>query len=1063
MTSEAHCFSCGRRLPPDSRAEVCPVCEFAGALEASPWDPSGQADQPVRLPAPVRIGDYELGEEIARGGMGVVYKARQVSLNRTVALKMILAGEFAGPKFVQRFRTEAEAAAKLHHPNIVAIHEIGELEGRHFFSMDYVEGPSLQEAVRREPFSPKRAALCVRALAAAVHYAHQQGVLHRDLKPSNVLLGPADQPMITDFGLAKVLTSDTELTMSGQVLGTPGYLPPEQASGHRGEVGPPSDVYGLGTLLYYLLTSRPPFQAQEVTDVLDQVLNREPVSPRLLNPSAPRDLETICLKCLEKDAARRYPSARELAEDLDRHLAGETILARPVSPPEQAWRWCRRKPALAGALAACVVALLVGVIGISWQWRRAEGEAQAARRSLYDSDLLLAQQAFDENNFGRVEQLLKKHDPRSARRDEDLRGWEWHYLWGQIQSEELYTLGSHSNTVNYLTYSPDGQWLATASHYEFGNDVKVWDLRERRLAATLPLERVQRVNVMAFAPDSRTLAVADYGRLQFFRAPEWREPVPDLTILNRFQSITYSSDGRFLVGHEGNNPYAVRVMDARDFHTIASWPAVNGRSLVLSPDARYAAVQSRPDPEVVVYELATGVVAAQLPGPGGAYRQGSILFSPDGRILASVIARGTSGLGRWVDFWSVPEFKLIRRLESADTHVTGVAFSPDSSHAYLSRADQTIAVYDVATLNQVDTLHGHRDEVWCVAASPDGTQLASGSRDGTVRIWSAAVQAGALAQHSFPPDTREVYLAEDGQTLATISTNQRVQVWRTADFQCLAEGPVPYTHRQNYSNNHWTQVALAPEGTLLAISNGSTTGGGDVGARLTTFDVPSLHEGVEFRGLRSWAAGLAFSPDGAQLAATGFFGEGQALVWDVQSGRLWHTLTGIPARSGLLKFSPRQTWVAIRLDEAWTWGLAVGLWKPPTPNPERVLSKPRHRILDLAFSPNDRYLATAGEDASVCIWDVATGARLCDLTGQLTVFTSVAWSPSGDRLLGGGDDGTITIWDTASHQQVGRLKGHQAPIRSLAFLPDGQRLVSVSLKSLRLWQAPALVEMSAAR
>jgi WD40 repeat protein len=226
-------------------------------------------------------------------------------------------------------------------------------------------------------------------------------------------------------------------------------------------------------------------------------------------------------------------------------------------------------------------------------------------------------------------------------------------------------------------------------------------------------------------------------------------------------------------------------------------------------------------------------------------------------------------LGRWVDFWSVPEFKLIRRLESADTHVTSVAFSPDSSHAYLSRADQTIAVYDVATLNQVDTLHGHRDEVWCVAASPDGTQVASGSRDGTVRIWSTAVQAGALAHRSLPPGTREVYLAEDGQTLATIPTNQRVQVWRTADFQCLVEGPVPYTHRQNYSNNHWTQVALAPEGTLLAISNGNTTGGGDVGARLTTFDVPSLHEGVEFRGLRSWAAGLAFSPDGTQLAATG--------------------------------------------------------------------------------------------------------------------------------------------------------------------------------------------------
>ncbi len=1035
------------------------MCEFAGALEASPWAPTGQPALPL---APVRMGDYELGEEIARGGMGVVYKARQISLNRTVALKMILAGEFAGPKFVQRFRTEAEAAAKLHHPNIVAIHEIGEHEGRHFFSMDCVDGPSLQDAVRREPFSPKRAATCVRTLAEAVHYAHQQGVLHRDLKPSNVLLGPDDQPMITDFGLAKVLTSDTELTMSGQILGTPGYLPPEQASGHRGKVGLWSDVYSLGGLLYYLLTSRPPFQAQDVTDVLDQVLNREPVSPRLFNPSVPRDIETICLKCLEKDPARRYASARALAEDLGRYLQGETIMARPLNRPEKVWRWCRRKPALAGALAACAVALLLGFIGISWQWRRAEGEAQAARRSLYDSDLLLAQQAFDENNFGRVERLLNKHDPRySERTGEDLRGWEWHYLWGQIQSDELYTLGSHSNTVNYLTFSPDGRWLASASHYEFGNNVKIWDLRERRLAASLPIERVQRVNVMAFAPDSRTLAVADQGRLQFHRAPEWREPAPDLTISNRFQSITYSSDGRFLVGHEGNSPYAVRVMDAGDFHTITSWPAVNGRSLVLSPDARYAAVQSRPEPVVVVYELETGVEAARLPGPGGAYRQGSMLFSPDGRILASVVARGTSGLGRWVDFWSVPDFTLIRRLEWADTHVTGVTFSPDSRHAYLARADQTIAVHDVATLNQVDSLHGHRDEVWCVAVSPDGTQLASGSRDETVRVWSATVRTGALTHWSFPPATREAYLAEDGQTLATISTNERVQVWRTADFQCLAEGPAPYTHRRNYSNNHWTQVALAPHGTSLAVGNGNETGLGQAGARLTTFDVPSLRESVEFRGLRTWPAGLAFSPDGAALAATGFFGEGQALVWEVGSGRLRHTLTGIPGRSGLLRFSPRQTWMAIRLDEGWTWGLSVGLWKLPQATPVRILSKPRHRILDLAFSPDERYLATAGEDASVCLWDVATGARLCDLSGQLTVFTSVAWSPRGDRLLGGGDDGTITIWDTATHQQVGRLRGDPKPIRGLAFLPDGQRLVSVSLDSLRVWSAPSLRKTTA--
>jgi hypothetical protein len=195
------------------------------------------------------------------------------------------------------------------------------------------------------------------------YYAHQQGVLHRDLKPSNVLIGPSDQPKITDFGLAKVLTSDTELTMSGQVLGTPHYLPPEQAAGKRGKVGPWSDIYGLGAILYYLLTGRPPFQAEELAEVLDQVLHQEPVSPRLLNGSVPRDLETICLKCLEKEPDRRYGSAQALAADLGRYLRGETILARPVSALEKGWRWCRRKPGLAAALTACAVALVTGVAG----------------------------------------------------------------------------------------------------------------------------------------------------------------------------------------------------------------------------------------------------------------------------------------------------------------------------------------------------------------------------------------------------------------------------------------------------------------------------------------------------------------------------------------------------------------------------------------------------------------------------------------------------------------------------------------------------------------------------
>jgi serine/threonine protein kinase len=276
----------------------------------------------VGNPSARRFGDYELMEELARGGMGVVYKARQVSLSRTVAVKMILAGQLAGPADLQRFRGEAEAAANLNHPNIVAIHEIGQQEGQHFFSMDYVEGQNLAEFVRTKPLAPKDAAKYLKIIAEAIQYAHERGILHRDLKPSNILIDQSGQPRITDFGLAKRMSGDSDLTISGQVLGSPNFMPPEQASGKRGQIGPHSDIYALGAILYYLLTARPPFAAESMTETLQLVVTMEPPSPRLLNPTVPRDLETICLKCLSKEPERRYKSAAELAAELARFLRG---------------------------------------------------------------------------------------------------------------------------------------------------------------------------------------------------------------------------------------------------------------------------------------------------------------------------------------------------------------------------------------------------------------------------------------------------------------------------------------------------------------------------------------------------------------------------------------------------------------------------------------------------------------------------------------------------------------------------------------------------------------------
>ncbi|HIE98760.1 MAG TPA: serine/threonine protein kinase [Fuerstia sp.] len=371
MAETQQCPRCAAELPREAPAGLCPRCLLSAGLPDSASDPiavaetitvsTGDLDVPSTGTRIQYFGDYEIIDEIARGGMGVVYRARQVTLNRTVAVKMILTGQLASREEVQRFFTEAEAAASLQHPNIVTIHEVGEHEGQQYFSMEYVDGSSLAELVRQHPLGAVKAAEYVKTIAEAIHYAHEQGTLHRDLKPSNILIDESDQPQITDFGLAAKIEGDSELTASGTILGTPAYMPPEQAGARRALIGPASDVYSLGAVLYELLTGRPPFQAATPLDTLVQVLEQEPVSPKLLNAGIPDDLATICLKCLEKRPDGRYQTAEQLAEDLDRFLNQEPILARPASSLRKLWSFTKRRPWAVTAVASLIVMAALGL------------------------------------------------------------------------------------------------------------------------------------------------------------------------------------------------------------------------------------------------------------------------------------------------------------------------------------------------------------------------------------------------------------------------------------------------------------------------------------------------------------------------------------------------------------------------------------------------------------------------------------------------------------------------------------------------------------------------------
>lgn len=388
MSAVGSCPGCGAALPRSGWDGLCPRCVakvgLAGLLPTPAADrAASEATLPhpaLQFPASMRLGDYELLEEIARGGMGVVYRARQRSLNRTVAVKMILAGPNPRPEFLQRFRTEAEAAAGLRHPNIVAIYDIAEEGGHPFFSMEYVAGRNLSQLLESGPLAPEHAARYVQKVAAAIHFAHEHGILHRDLKPSNILVDEFDEPRVTDFGVAKRLSSQLDLTTTGQLLGSPQYLAPEQMSSRRGEVGPSADVYSLGAVLYHLLAGHPPFQAPTMEQVLLEVIDVEPQPPLSIRHSANgsrlSDLNVICLKCLEKEPAQRYTSAQEVAEELSRFLAGEPIRARPQGAGERAWRWARKRPAIVAAFLMTAVALGAVVLAL----RKAKPVSEATMR-----------------------------------------------------------------------------------------------------------------------------------------------------------------------------------------------------------------------------------------------------------------------------------------------------------------------------------------------------------------------------------------------------------------------------------------------------------------------------------------------------------------------------------------------------------------------------------------------------------------------------------------------------------------------------------------------------------
>jgi hypothetical protein len=590
---------------------LCPRCvaRHAAGIFAARRSSSASPGKVESATETHEFGNYELVEEIARGGMGVVWKARQLSLNRIVAVKLMLAGKFSSPEFVQRFRAEAEAAANLQHPNIVAIHEVGEHQGQPYFSMDYVPGQNLSQLVGDKPLPGRRAAALLKTVAEAVHYAHQQGILHRDLKPANILIDESGEPRVTDFGLAKRFSSsgnpvpDSELTLTGQVLGTPAYASPEQAGGKRNFAGPASDVYSLGAIFYFMLTGRAPFVSDTLEETLRQVHEAEAVSPRLLNPAVPRDLETICLKCLSKEPRRRYGSASALGADLQRWLNHEPITARRVGPVAKTWRWCQRRPVIASLLLALHVVMAIGLGGILWQWRRAEQNARDAIGRLREAYLAQAranrlsgqpgQRFATLSAISNAVALNPPSEQRAQLRNQAIAAMSLPDLvpvWTLENTNATWNGGSidlprsryalvttngraevrrvPDNSLLFqlpprtvpaqlpLDFSPDGRFLAICYS---NSQVAIWDLDTR--AVTVEDRGEERVETLAFSPDSTRVAIAGTNSLTAVWDLTRRRLIRAITNEVRTQFVSFDPAGkRLAIGFYKNN--TVVIVDA---------------------------------------------------------------------------------------------------------------------------------------------------------------------------------------------------------------------------------------------------------------------------------------------------------------------------------------------------------------------------------------------------------------------------------------------------------------------------------------------------------------------
>ena len=981
---------------------------------------------------PRRIGDYEILSEVARGGMGVVYAARQTRLDRVVALKVMSSGSLNRVSQVARFEVEAHAAAALAHPNIVPIYEIGEHDGCHYFSMPLVEGMTLADRLEKGPLAAREAARLASTLARAVHYAHQHGVLHRDLKPTNVLLDNSGEPHLTDFGLAKLLERDASLTVTDAIMGTPAYMSPEQARGDPSAVTTATDVYGLGAVLYECLAGRPPFAGQSITDTLHDVLTREAAPPSTVNAAIDRDIETICQKCLDKEPLGRYASAAALADDLDRYLNNEPILARPSTAWQRAAKWARRRPAIAALAGSLALAVIGGLAGITWQWRRAEGEAaravQAAeelRQGSYVSDMGLAYQAYDAGKIALARDLLERQRPPEG--VVDLRGFEWRRLYGLTRPQDVVAIRSTHGELWGGALSPDGRYFAGGSDAGW---FQLWDMKSGREVAGFQ-SAPDTLYSMAFSPDGSTIAMP-FGEKDMHSIQLWdvgtRQPRAVLKGHNLdLLSIVYSPDGR-LIASSGGFAYdtdrrgEIILWDATASGTFTrlSGHAGSVGFVSFSPDGKLLATPHG-DGRIHVWDVSAHRIVRTFEGHRGLVL--CVRFSPDGTRIAS------GGLDGTVRLWDARGTKAPVVVGWHQGAVYSLAFSPDGRRLVSGGIDHMARIWDTTSSEEVATLRGHSDRVFTVGFVPGSQRMITDSADGTVRLWEPPSdsgrafdrQGGVFARLEFSPDGRWLVRSSEDE--------DKVTLWRDLSKVATIDA---------------TFGSVSPDGKVLV----TTSKGPSFDVWNLTGERPALVQTIKYAN--EAAARPVFSPDGRLLAIR----TADAItVWTTDDMReAFQLRQPSRARISAPAFSPDGTWIAASaVGDVVFWRLAD--------RSRHVVKTHDANVNAMAFSPDGLVLATGSIDRTVRLWRVSDFQMLGEMRADAGAVMSLTFARDGRTIVAGTQDGLVQLWNTATRREIASWKAHTTIVSGLAFSRGDTVLATVSVDhEMRLWTAPVSAE-----